>query len=136
MLLPLAVGAGVVGAGSVGLSLWYRSFRWSGEPDETHVAETADGWRLSLKRYTAQGERHPYPVILAHGMASSSLLFDLHPRYSLARYLAATGFDTWTVDLRGRLDSWPAGGRGRSCSGASTTSWSTTCRAVWSECAS
>lgn len=110
MLLPLAIGAGVVGAGSVALSLWYRRLRWRGSADEQHSAETKDGWRLSLRRYLPKGQRQAFPVVLGHGLAGSSLVFDLHPRYSLARYLAERGFDTWTVDLRGRLDSWPAGG--------------------------
>jgi len=43
-------------------------------------------------------------------MAGSHFIFDLHPSYSLARYLAQHGFDTWLVDFRGRGDSWPDGG--------------------------
>ena len=63
-----------------------------------------------MYRYRAAGTPQPFPVICGHGMAGTHFIFDLHPRYSLARYLAAHGFDTWLVDLRGRGDSWPDGG--------------------------
>ncbi len=88
----------------------YRRFDWSTGEDERHTARTADGWNLALYRYRAVGKPHPFPVICSHGMAGSHFIFDLHPRYSLARYLAQHGFDTWLVDLRGRGDSWPDGG--------------------------
>jgi predicted alpha/beta hydrolase len=88
----------------------YRRFDWRTGEDERHTARTADGWNLALYRYRAVGAAQPVPVICGHGMAGSHFIFDLHPDYSLARYLARQGFDTWLVDLRGRGDSWPAGG--------------------------
>jgi predicted alpha/beta hydrolase len=88
----------------------YRRFEWRGGEDERHRARTADGWNLSLFRYRPAGAGRPLPVLCGHGMAGTHLIFDLHPDYSLARYLAAQGFDTWLVDLRGRGDSWPDGG--------------------------
>jgi predicted alpha/beta hydrolase len=88
----------------------YRRFDWSTGEDERHTVRTADGWNLALYRYRAAGQPHPFPVICSHGMAGTHFIFDLHPRYSLARYLAQHGFDTWLVDLRGRGDSWPDGG--------------------------
>jgi predicted alpha/beta hydrolase len=88
----------------------YRRFDWQTEEDERQTARTADGWNLALYRYRAAGTPHPFPVICGHGMAGTHFIFDLHPRYSLARYLAQHGFDTWLVDFRGRGDSWPDGG--------------------------
>jgi predicted alpha/beta hydrolase len=74
------------------------------------VARTADGWNLGLYRYRARGAARPVPVLCSHGMAVTRLIYDLHPDCSLARFLAANGFDTWLVDLRGRQRSWPDGG--------------------------
>jgi len=74
---------------------------------EKHQVRTIDGWQLVLRRY--RGER---PVLLVHGMGANSYNFDLNPRLSLARYLAARGFDCWVAELRGRGESQPPpGGR-------------------------
>ena len=89
---------------------WYQKFEWQGAHDECHTALTSDGWELALYRYRPHGEIKPYPLICSHGMAGTHLIFDLHPDYSLARYLSQAGYDTWLVDLRGRGDSWPSGG--------------------------
>jgi lysosomal acid lipase/cholesteryl ester hydrolase len=89
---------------------------WQTGEDERHVALTDDGWRLGLYRYLPrdrgpEGARaRPFPVVLGHGLAGSRYLFDCHPDFSLARFLAGRGFDTWLVDLRGRNASWPEGG--------------------------
>ena len=88
----------------------YRRFDWKTTEDERHTAHTADGWNLALYRYRAVGAARRVPVICSHGMAGSHFIFDLHADFSLARHLARQGFDTWLVDLRGRGDSWPAGG--------------------------
>jgi len=88
----------------------YRRFEWRTGEDERYTARTPDGWNLALYRYRPRGAPLPFPVICSHGMAGSHFIFDLHPTYSLARYLAQRGFDTWLVDLRGRGDSWPDGG--------------------------
>jgi len=92
---------------------WYRRFDWTTTHDEEHVARTPDGWNLALYRYRAMGKAKAFPVICGHGMAGTHLIYDLHPDYSLARHLAAQGFDTWLVDLRGRGESWPDSGPGR-----------------------
>ena len=85
----------------------YRRFDWQTGEDERHAARTADGWNLALYRYRPRGAPRPLPVLCGHGMAGTHLIYDLHSDYSLARYLAGQGFDTWLVDLRGRGDSWP-----------------------------
>jgi pimeloyl-ACP methyl ester carboxylesterase len=40
-------------------------------------------------------------VLCLHGLGASRVVFDLEPERSLARHLAAAGFDVWTADLRG-----------------------------------
>ncbi len=76
---------------------------------ESHRLTTADGWRLVLRRYPGGGA----PVLFVHGMGANSCNFDLNSRYSLARFLAARGFDSWVVELRGRGESRPPDGARR-----------------------
>ncbi len=76
----------------------YRRYDWQTGEDERHTARTADGWNLALRRYRAVGKPKPYPVICSHGMAGSHYIYDLHPDYSLARYLARQGFDVWLAE--------------------------------------
>jgi len=81
---------------------------WHTGEDERHVARTPDGWNLALYRYLPKTARpHPFPVVMGHGLCGSHYIFDVHERYSMARALAARGFDVWLVDLRGRGESWP-----------------------------
>jgi pimeloyl-ACP methyl ester carboxylesterase len=75
--------------------------------DERLFAETEDGWRLAMYRYRPRGAPRPYPIVAGHGLAGSRLIYDLGREASLARALAAAGFDVYTVDLRGRGMSWP-----------------------------
>jgi pimeloyl-ACP methyl ester carboxylesterase len=81
--------------------------------DEVRFTTTNDGWRLALTRYRALGARHRLPVILCHGLAANRFAFDLGPEASLARYLAARGFDTWVLELRGHGQSDRPGHDGR-----------------------
>lgn len=86
----------------------YISSRWffaDHTPDEIHFAVTADGWRIAVTRYRpAAGAGAPGfdPVLLCPGPGGNRLMFDLTEKTSLARHLAAAGFDTWIVELRGR----------------------------------
>ena len=43
----------------------------------------------------------PTPVLMVPGCASNAYTFDVAPGYSLARYLAERGHDTWIVECRG-----------------------------------
>lgn len=82
--------------------------------DEVHFPRTADGWRLALHR------RHPlpggsgFPVILCAGYACNRHFLDYDERYSLARFLARAGFDSWVLELRGRGMAHPEPGMGAS----------------------
>lgn len=68
-----------------------------------YVVQTADGWKLVLRRYRVAGQLDPakFPVILCHGFGYNGNFFDLSADVTLARYLANQGFDVWVVDLRG-----------------------------------
>ena len=106
----LARGMATLAAALCTLGRSYRRFDWQTGEDERHAAPTPDGWNLALYRYRALGAARRVPILCGHGMAGTHFIFDLHPDYSLARYLARQGFDVWLVDFRGRGDSWPAGG--------------------------
>ncbi|GIW41543.1 MAG: hydrolase [Candidatus Binatia bacterium] len=88
----------------------YRKFDWRTGEDERHSARSPDGWNLGLYRYRPRSAPKPCPVVCGHGLAGSRLVYDLHPDFSLARFLAERGFDTWLLDFRGRQASWPDGG--------------------------
>ncbi len=77
---------------------------------EIHFAETSDGWRIALHRYPAiHPGRCSIPVVLCHGLGANRFNFDLGPEVSLARYLQDHGYDVWSMDLRGRGNSWYGG---------------------------
>ncbi len=71
-------------------------------PDEIQFGTTSDGWRIAVLRYRPeQPSAHP-PVLLVHGIAANRYNLDLTDETSLAKHLAARGFDVWIVELRGR----------------------------------
>jgi pimeloyl-ACP methyl ester carboxylesterase len=64
---------------------------------------TADGAFIALGRYHPRGRRRfVQPVVLAHGLGANRYDLDFDERYSVARYLARRGFETWVLELRGR----------------------------------
>jgi predicted alpha/beta hydrolase len=79
------------------------------KPDELYRVPTDDGAAIALGRYHARGERrYAEPVILCHGLGANRFHMDFDERYSLARYLARAGFETWVMELRGRGLAGPA----------------------------
>ena len=88
-------------------AFWRSYYRVEIGSDEVHRATTADGWRVALTRYRpardAPARRHP--VVLCHGLAANRVSFDLDPEVSLARFLAARGWDVWSLELRGHGSS-------------------------------
>lgn len=78
-------------------------------PDELYRVPTDDGAAIALGRYHPRGERrYAEPVILCHGLGANRFHMDFDERYSLARYLARKGFETWVMELRGRGLAGPA----------------------------
>ncbi len=75
-----------------------------GQRARIEFARTADGWDLALHRYPGSRADLP-PVILCPGYACNRHFVDFDERYSLARFLARRGFETWVLELRGRGNS-------------------------------
>ena len=101
--LGLAAGVAAVATGAaVGnrVTGFYRQLDFETGHDEQFFAETEDGWRISIYRYAARGERKPFPVVAGHGFAGSRLIWDLTPTTSLARYLADAGYDFLLFDTQ------------------------------------
>src|SRR3954470_18923706 len=72
-------------------------------PDDVYRVPTPDGARIALGRYHARGERRFLtPVVLCHGLGANRYDLDFDEKYSLARFLARRGFETWVLELRGR----------------------------------
>ena len=94
-------------------ALWTRIFGVFRTGDEIHRIPTEDGWHLALHRYRPAMQRMRNPVLLIHGMGANRYNFDLDDEISLARGLAARGFDTWCLELRGAgLSDRPSWGMG------------------------
>lgn len=73
-----------------------------GSPEEIEV-HAQDGTRLSMRRFRGAGPA----VLLLHGLAARSLIFDL-PGRSLAQWLAQNDFDVFVPELRGHgASEWP-----------------------------
>lgn len=104
----------LLGATGLAAGLAWRRHLSTLVPDpggEPFSALTDDGWRLAMRRYTPPpGVPRRGVVVAGHGFAGTSLIWDLTPETSLARHLAAAGYEFYAVDLRGRGDSWPDGG--------------------------
>lgn len=60
----------------------------------------SDGLKLALVRTRASASKPGPPVLLQHGLGANALTFDF-PGRSLARALAAQGFDCYVSELRG-----------------------------------
>ncbi len=81
-------------------------------PTQEHRVDTDDGWSIHLQRYQPAADGDCAPVLFVHGMGANRYNFDLNPRHSLARAVAAAGFDSWVIELRGRgLSPVPEGVR-------------------------
>lgn len=90
MLSPSAV---------LGLQALQLTFR----PDELYRVPTDDGASIALGRYLPRERRRfAEPVLLCHGLGANRFNLDFDERYSVARYLARRGFETWVLELRGR----------------------------------
>ncbi|MGB0920097.1 MAG: alpha/beta fold hydrolase [Alphaproteobacteria bacterium] len=68
------------------------SVRYYGLPDESEV-ELPDGSKQVVER-----NKHKVPLVLVPPLGVTTNTFDLMPERSLARYMAARGFETYLVD--------------------------------------
>ena len=60
------------------------------------------GVALHLESYRVDDGQVKQPILLVHGVTYSSHEFDVnYGDYSLARYLAANGFEVWRLDIAG-----------------------------------
>lgn len=73
--------------------------------DEMQRLTTEDGWELAIHRVVPDVILHDEPVLMIHGLCSNHATWDLNDEQSIQRTLAAQGFDTWALDLRGAGDS-------------------------------
>ena len=74
--------------------------------NEVHIVATPDLWKLRLCRYR-KGRSEGEPILFVHGFNSNQHNFIEPESGSMVSYLAAKGFDCWTVDLRGTRSSTP-----------------------------
>lgn len=83
------------------LSRFSLALPWT--PDDVYRVPTPDGAKIALGRYHPRGgRRFVSPVVLCHGLGANRYALDFSERYSLARFLANRGFETWVLELRGR----------------------------------
>lgn len=71
------------------------------ETAKVHRAKTQDGWEIALVQYLPEGTPTGRPVLLSHGISANGRHMDLDEQYSLARWLAARGRETWVISIRG-----------------------------------
>lgn len=72
------------------------------DPPEVHTVTTSDGVPLRLTRYKGGGKG---PVILAHGLGVSSLIFSIDTiDTNMLEFLFAKGYDVWLLDFRASID--------------------------------
>lgn len=78
---------------------------------ETHHIDNGDGWQLALHRRWDPDrlDATRRPVVMVPGFAMNAHILGYHPRGpSIAGYIAAAGYDTWCVELRGQGHSVPS----------------------------
>jgi pimeloyl-ACP methyl ester carboxylesterase len=100
-MLIAALGALVVLAVAHHL-FWRWKLHAPTREDELLRAATRDGWSLAVGRRRRRATPRRPPVLLVHGIAMNRQAFDFGvERYSVAAHLAASGFDCFSLDLRG-----------------------------------
>ncbi|MEL6345138.1 MAG: alpha/beta fold hydrolase, partial [Myxococcota bacterium] len=77
----------------------------------THTVTTEDGWELVVYRDRPRRLSTSVPVLLLHGLASTSECWYGGRGGGIGTSLAHAGRDVWAVELRGGPDSQPPGRR-------------------------
>ncbi|XP_044749500.1 lipase 3-like [Coccinella septempunctata] len=77
--------------------------RRHGYPSESHIVETEDGYLLTLHRIpgSKNGSKEGQPILLQHGLLSSSSDWVDEGNKSLSFALADQGYDVWLGNARG-----------------------------------
>lgn len=92
-------------AGWAHLRFWVRRLSMRLDYASEETLPTPDGSAIELRRVPvpegapAENAALP-PVLLVHGICANHRNQDVHPDYSLARYLARLGRDVWLLTLR------------------------------------
>ncbi len=83
--------------------LWNPLLKTAPLRDEVVYATTPDGWQIALHHYRPGPGTVPRntPIVLCHGISANARMWSLDEQRSFPRYLAARGWDVWSVDLRG-----------------------------------
>lgn len=81
---------------------------------ETYLVPNGAGWQLVAKRFIDpdrfDGRRRPVAMVPGYGM--NSFILGFHPTGpSMIEYLAAAGFEVWTMNLRAQDGTVRQGGR-------------------------
>lgn len=94
-----------------------RYKKWKIEESFTSVSfvKTSDNWEIAVSKYRADptATRQKHPVLLCHGLGCNRLAFDMRKDFSLPSWLAARGYDVYSVDLRGHGLSEKPGQNGK-----------------------
>ena len=86
----------------VGVQRWYRL---RSEPGEVLRVTTSDGWVLGVHFRRAKVRRSRARAALVDGLAANYRNMDFEPPYSVAHAFNEAGFDTYSVDWRGTMNS-------------------------------
>ncbi len=82
-----------------------RYYKVEGRPDSVIFATTEDGWKIAISRYFAvpkKGRKKKrLPVVLCHGLSGNHVNWDISKRLSVARTIARSGYEVFSIDLRG-----------------------------------
>lgn len=101
MAVLAILAASILIAGCQGSTWFGARGPWKGQI-ETYYTETSDNWSLQVDRFQPDDpDPSANPVVLCHGLSYNNRFWDLTEKVSLARHLAAAGYDVWSVSLRG-----------------------------------
>ncbi len=103
VLIVLAVLVGLVLAIWAHLCFWTRRLALPMPYGSSEELTMPDGATIVLRRLArVLGSKRSVgpPVLLVHGLGANHRNNDLHPEFSLARYLESQGRDVWLVTLR------------------------------------
>ncbi|MCG8419755.1 MAG: alpha/beta hydrolase [Proteobacteria bacterium] len=76
------------------------------------LVSNRDGWRLGLRRVVDDRAQQPHlrPLLFVPGYCMNTFLFGYHPAGNpVEEYLAAAGFEVWSMALRAQDGSEPEG---------------------------